>query len=262
MGTDSDVARRAEGGNVDPEEIRRFDQVGDAWWDPGGPQAGLHDINPLRLDYLRRQLAADPQGEDPQNEDQPAAALQGVQALDVGCGGGLLSEAMAEAGAQVLGIDMSATALEAARKHAERTGSGASYRQASSGELLDDGSQGQWQLVTCMEVLEHVPQPRELVQDCARLAAPGATLVFSTINRTPKAFALAIVAAEYLLGLIPRGTHSYRQLIRPEELAEWCRAADLQVAEIRGMRYNPLTSVARLDDDCSINYFLSARKPQ
>lgn len=259
MGTDSDVARRAEGGNVDPEEIRRFDQVGDAWWDPGGPQAGLHDINPLRLDYLRRQLAGD---ESLDQEDLVAAALQGVQTLDVGCGGGLLSEAMAEAGAQVLGIDMSATALEAARKHAEQTGSGASYRQASSGELLDEGKEAQWQLVTCMEVLEHVPQPQELVQDCARLAAPGATLVFSTINRTPVAFALAIVAAEYLLGLIPRGTHSYRQLIRPEELAEWCRAAGLQVAEIRGMRYNPLTSAARLHEDCSINYFLSARKPE
>jgi 2-polyprenyl-6-hydroxyphenyl methylase / 3-demethylubiquinone-9 3-methyltransferase len=230
--------------NVDREEIARFDRMAARWWDPQGEMAPLHVINPVRTGYI----------------ENAATGLRGKTVVDVGCGGGLLSEALAVRGASVLGIDLAEEALGAARAHARHSGTAVEYRTVAV-ETLASEHPGAYDLVTCLEMLEHVPDPASVVRACAELARPGGTVVFSTINRNPKAFALAIVAAEYLLRLIPRGTHDYAKLIRPSELERWVTAAGLEVVDLRGLEYNPLLRHAALSSDVSVNYLMHCRKP-
>jgi 2-polyprenyl-6-hydroxyphenyl methylase/3-demethylubiquinone-9 3-methyltransferase len=229
--------------NVDREEIARFERIAATWWDPNGEMAPLHVINPLRVRYI----------------EQAAGALQGKAAVDVGCGGGLLTEALAARGATVTGIDLAEDVLDAARAHLRLSKLTVDYR-AVAAEAFAAEKPASMDLVCCLEMLEHVPDPAAVVAACARLAKPGAPLVFSTINRNPKAYALAIVAAEYVLGLLPRGTHDYARLIRPSELDRWARAAGLEVVEIRGLTYNPLLKHASLSDDCDVNYLMLCKK--
>jgi 2-polyprenyl-6-hydroxyphenyl methylase / 3-demethylubiquinone-9 3-methyltransferase len=240
------VAREdpAVSGNVDAAEIARFDAIAARWWDPNGEMAPLHVINPVRTRYI----------------EQAAGGLEGKAAVDVGCGGGILSEALAARGAHVTGIDLAEDLLAAARAHLKVSKLEVDYR-ALPAEQLAAAQPGAFDLVTCLEMLEHVPDPGAVVAACARLARPGAPVVFSTINRNPKAYALAIVAAEYVLGLLPRGTHDYARFIRPSELDRWARAAGLDVFEVRGLTYNPLLKSARLSDDCDVNYLMLCRKP-
>lgn len=230
--------------NVDPAEIGRFAQLASHWWDPQGEMAALHHINPLRTRLIR----------------EAAGGLQGKRAVDIGCGAGLLSEALAREGAEVTGIDLAEASLEAARLHAGQSGLEIRYRAVAAEQLATEQA-GHYDLICCLEMLEHVPDPASVVQACAALVKPGGTLVFSTINRHPKAFALAIVGAEYLLGLIPRGTHDYARFIRPSELVAWCRDAGLEPVQTRGMHYNPLLKSARLSDNVDVNYFLICRRP-
>lgn len=236
-------------GNVDPQEIANFDRLAAQWWDPQGEMRTLHQINPPRLRYIV-QCA----------NNGRLIGLRGKRAIDVGCGGGLLSEALAGEGAQVLGIDMAGELIEVARHHAEENGRAVEYRQVRA-EVLADEQPESFDLVCCMEMLEHVPEPDAVIAACARLAKPGAELVFSTINRNPKAFALAVLGAEYVLNLVPRGTHDYEKFIRPSELAAWARAAGLDVVGMKGLRYNPLLKSARLCEDIDVNYFMHCRKP-
>ena len=230
--------------NVDAAEIARFEKIAATWWDPDGEMAPLHVMNPVRARYI----------------EQAAGVLAGKAAVDIGCGGGLLTEALAARGATVTGIDLAEDLLAAAREHLKRSKLKVDYR-AVAAEALAAEKPGAFDLVTCLEMLEHVPDPAAVVAACARLAKPGAPVVFSTINRNPKAWALAIVAAEYVLGLLPRGTHDYAKLIRPSELARWAEAAGLDVVEIRGLTYNPLLRSASLADDCDVNYLMLCRKP-
>jgi len=229
--------------NVDHAELRKFGDMAARWWDPAGPMRPLHEINPLRTDWIERRVP-----------------LRGRQVLDVGCGGGILAEAMALRGAQVTGIDLAGKPLSVARLHALESGTQVSYRESSAEELAAECS-AQFDIVTCMEVLEHVPNPSASVAACAQLARPGGWVFFSTINRNPKSFALAIVGAEYLLNLLPRGTHEYAKFIKPSELSAWARAAGLEIAELAGMRYNPFTRTASLGTDSDVNYLLACRKP-
>ncbi|MFT4047263.1 MAG: bifunctional 2-polyprenyl-6-hydroxyphenol methylase/3-demethylubiquinol 3-O-methyltransferase UbiG [Solimonas sp.] len=236
--------------NVDAREIANFERLAAQWWDPRGEMATLHQINPPRVRYIA----------------QCAGGLKGKTAVDIGCGGGLLSEALAGEGADVLGIDMAAELIDIARLHSLESGRtppefALEYRQISA-EALAAERPASFDLVCCMEMLEHVPDPASVIEACAVLARPGADLLFSTINRNPKAFALAVVGAEYVLNLVPRGTHDYEKFIRPSELAAWARAAGLEVAGMRGLRYNPLLKSARLSDDIDVNYFMHCRKPQ
>ncbi len=230
-------------GNVDAAEIARFDQIAARWWDPRGEMAPLHVINPVRARYI----------------EQAAGALAGKTAVDIGCGGGLLSEALAARGATVTGVDLAEDVLAAARAHLKVSKLKVDYR-AVAAEALAAEQPGAFDLVTCLEMLEHVPDPASVVAACATLARPGAPVVFSTINRNPKAWTLAIVAAEYVLGLLPRGTHDYAKLIRPSELARWAEAAGLEVMEIRGLTYNPLLKTAQLSDDCDVNYLMLCKR--
>lgn len=232
------------GGNVDPAEVERFDALAARWWDPEGECRPLHAINPLRLRWI----------------EYRAGGLAGRRVLDVGCGGGILSEAMACRGASVVGIDLAEQALAAARQHAAETAVEVDYRCVDTEELARQEPAG-FDIVTCMELLEHVPDPAAIVDACARLAKPGATVVFSTINRNPKAWLYAIVGAEYVLGLLPRGTHEYAKLIRPSELAAMTRTAGLEPESERGLAYNPLTRRYRLTDDVDVNYMLACRRP-
>jgi 2-polyprenyl-6-hydroxyphenyl methylase/3-demethylubiquinone-9 3-methyltransferase len=231
-----------EHANVDAAEIGRFGSLASTWWDPNGPSRALHDLNPVRCEYVARQ-----------------AVLSGARVLDVGCGGGLLAEAMAARGARVTAIDMSPEVLTVARLHALESGVAVDYREISA-EALADAEPGAYDVVTCMEMLEHVPDPESVLRACARLLKPGGMLVASTINRTPHAFALAIVGAEFVLGLLPRGTHRYDQFIKPSELAAALRRAGFALREVRGLGYDPLLRRARLSDDTRMNYLVSAER--
>lgn len=230
--------------NVDAGEIANFQKQAATWWDPKGPMRALHHINPPRVAYI----------------EKCAASLKGKRALDVGCGGGLLTEALAAKGAEATGIDLADEALEVARLHGLESGIKASYR-AISAEALAAESPASFDLVCCLEMLEHVPDPASVLRAIASLVKPGGTVVLSTINRNPKAFALAVLGAEYVLNLVPRGTHDYNKFIRPSELTAWARAAGLEPVEIKGLSYNPLTQQGRVGEDIDVNYFLHCRKP-
>jgi len=231
--------------NADPQELSKFSDLAHRWWDPRGEFKPLHQINPLRLQWIDR-----------------LAPLRGRRVLDVGCGGGILAEAMALSGAQVTGIDLAAKPLKVARLHAIESGvQGLEYLEVSAEELALQRP-GTFDTVTCMEMLEHVPQPDSVVRACAALARPGGYLFFSTIHRNAKAFLFAIVGAEHVLKLLPKGTHEYARFIRPSELAHSCRAADLELVDVKGMQYNPLTGRYWLSGDTSVNYLLACNKPQ
>ncbi len=230
--------------NVDQAELAKFSALAHRWWDLDGEFAPLHQINPLRLDWI-----------------DSISPLKGQRVLDVGCGGGILAEAMARKGAEVLGIDLADKSLKVAQLHAlEAEVAGLSYRQVAA-EALAAELPGQFDAVTCMEMLEHVPDPAAIVQACATLVQPGGWVFLSTINRNPKSFLLAIVGAEYVLGLVPRGTHEYARLLRPSELGHFCRDSGLDLQHSRGLEYNPLTQRFRLSADTSVNYMVAARKP-
>ena len=229
--------------NVDPQELSKFSELAHRWWDADSEFRPLHQINPLRLDWI-----------------DAHARLPGTRVLDIGCGGGILSDSMARRGARVLGIDLAAKPLKVAQLHALEAGTeNVEYREVAA-ETLAAESPGTFDTVTCMEILEHVPDPASIVSACATLAKPGGWLFFSTINRNAKAFMFAIVGAEHVLGLLPKGTHEYGRFIRPSELARWCRDAGLELADTRGMEYNPLSRRYRLSADTSVNYLIACRK--
>ena len=227
--------------NVDPAEVEKFSQLAHRWWDPNSEFRPLHEINPLRLRWIDER-----------------AALAGKRVLDVGCGGGILSESMAELGASVTGIDLSDKALKVAQLHLLESGRQVEYRRIAV-EALAAEQPGAFDVVTCMEVLEHVPDPASTIAACAQLLKPGGHAFFATINRNPKAFLFAIVGAEYVLGLLPRGTHEYAKLIKPSELAGMCRHGGLSVRGMTGMTYNPLTKVYALGRDTDVNYIVHAQ---
>ena len=230
--------------NADPAELAKFSELAHRWWDPDSEFRPLHQINPLRLDWI--------------NQLSP---LEGRKVLDVGCGGGILSDSMARKGAEVTGIDLASKALRVARLHAlEAETPRVQYREISVEELANE-CPGSFDTVTCMEMLEHVPDPQSVVAAYARLVKPGGWVFFSTINRNAKAFALAIVGAEYLLKMLPQGTHEYAKFIRPSELASACRQAGLDVLHTRGMQYNPVTGRYWLSGDTDVNYLFATRRP-
>ncbi len=229
--------------NSDPAELAKFNELAHRWWDPNSEFKPLHEINPLRLEHI-----------------DARAQLAGKHVLDVGCGGGILAESMAERGAQVTGIDLGEKPLGVAKLHLLESGLQVDYREISAEDLAVQAP-ASYDVVTCMEMLEHVPDPARTVAACAALARPGAHLFFSTINRNPKSFLFAIIGAEYVLKLLPRGTHEYAKFITPAELARMCRSAGLEPAEVTGMTYNPFTRVYRLGHDASVNYIVHARKP-
>jgi 2-polyprenyl-6-hydroxyphenyl methylase / 3-demethylubiquinone-9 3-methyltransferase len=229
--------------NADPRELAKFSELAHRWWDTESDFRPLHQINPLRLDWI-----------------DSLAPLAGKRVLDVGCGGGILADAMARRGADVLGIDLAAKALKVAQLHAiEAATPSIAYREIAV-EALAEETPAPYDVVTCMEMLEHVPDPGSVVAACGRLVAPGGWAFFSTINRNAKAFAFAIVGAEHVLKLLPKGTHEYAKFLRPSELAAWCRAASLEVAATRGLEYNPVTRRYRLSADTSVNYLVACRK--
>lgn len=224
--------------NADPAELEKFGQLAHRWWDPNSEFRPLHEINPLRLAWINGH-----------------APLAGRRALDVGCGGGILSEAMARSGAEVMGIDLSEKALKVAQLHLLESRLPVRY-EAISAEALAAREPGTRDVITCMEMLEHVPDPSSTVAACARIARPGAHVFFSTLNRNPKSYLFAIIGAEYVLKLLPKGTHDYARFIRPSELAAWCRDSGLRVCEFIGMHYNPLSRRYSLGADCSVNYIV------
>ncbi|MGM0692111.1 MAG: bifunctional 2-polyprenyl-6-hydroxyphenol methylase/3-demethylubiquinol 3-O-methyltransferase UbiG [Pseudomonadota bacterium] len=232
-----------EAENVDQAEIAKFEALAERWWDPEGEFKPLHDINPLRLDFI-----------------DARTGLAGRRVLDVGCGGGILAEAMAHRGADVTGIDMGEAPLCVARRHARESGVEVHYRCISVEEMAK-AEPGTFDVVTCLEMLEHVPNPDSVVHACATLVKPGGQVFFSTLNRNPKAYALAVLGAEYLLRMLPRGTHDYRRFIRPSELAGWCREAGLDVREQNGLVFHPLTRRYALSPrDVSVNYLMHCRR--
>jgi 2-polyprenyl-6-hydroxyphenyl methylase / 3-demethylubiquinone-9 3-methyltransferase len=230
--------------NVDAQELAKFSELAHRWWDPESEFRPLHQINPLRLEWIDH-----------------LAVLRGKQVLDVGCGGGILAEAMARRSAQVTGIDLAAKPLGVARLHAMEAGvDNLDYREIAT-EVLAAEAPGRFDVVTCMEMLEHVPDPSAVVRACATLAKPGGWVFFSTLNRNPKSFLFAIVGAEYVLNLLPKGTHEYARFIKPSELARWCRDGGLALQGSRGLEYNPLTRRYSLSGDTSVNYLIACRKP-
>lgn len=230
--------------NVDPAELARFEKLAARWWDNNGDSRPLHDLNPVRLGYIAQRVR-----------------LAGATVLDVGCGGGILSEALARAGASVTAIDLAPAVLDVARLHLHESGLEVDYR-ARSVESLAEEMPGRFDVVACMELLEHVPEPGSVIRACATLLRPGGRMFLSTLNRTPLAFAGAIVAAEHVLRLLPRGTHQYAKFVRPSELARALRASECELEDVRGIAYNPLTRSARLVDSVAINYIACAsRRP-
>jgi 2-polyprenyl-6-hydroxyphenyl methylase/3-demethylubiquinone-9 3-methyltransferase len=230
--------------NADPQELIKFGEQAHHWWDPDGDFRPLHQINPLRLDWIDNQ-----------------APLKGRTVVDVGCGGGILAESMALRGADVLGIDLSPKPLRVAQLHAMESGATLQYREVAV-EVLAAERPASFDVVTCMEMLEHVPDPASAVRACAALVKPGGWIFFSTLNRNVKAFALAIVAAEHVLKMLPKGTHEYARFIRPSELSRWCREVGLTVVGFKGLEYNPLTERYWLSADTSVNYLLACRAPE
>ena len=230
--------------NADPAELAKFSELAHRWWDPDSEFRPLHQINPLRLDWIHG-----------------LSALTGKRVLDVGCGGGILADSMARKGADVLGIDLATKALRVAQLHALEAGTqNVQYREISAEAMAAEQPAG-FDVVTCMEMLEHVPDPASVVRACATLVKPGGWVFFSTINRNAKAFMLAIVGAEYVLNMLPRGTHEYTKLIRPSELAGHCRSAGLDVLQTKGLEYNPLTRRYWLSANTSVNYLFATRRP-
>jgi 2-polyprenyl-6-hydroxyphenyl methylase/3-demethylubiquinone-9 3-methyltransferase len=230
--------------NVDAAEVAKFNALAARWWDPEGDFRPLHQINPLRLDWIRQ-----------------GAQLSGRRVVDIGCGGGILTESMAEAGATVTGIDMADGPLTVARLHQVESGVAVDYLQATAEELAEQRPR-EFDVVTCLEMLEHVPEPYEIIRSCHTLVKPGGDVFFSTINRNPKSFVFAIVGAEYVLKLLPAGTHEYRKFIRPSELDAWARDAGLQLVSSIGLHYNPLTKVYSLGENLDVNYLMHFRRPE
>ncbi len=228
--------------NADPAELDKFSQLAHRWWDTNSEFKPLHDINPLRLDWI----------------DQHAA-IPGKRVLDVGCGGGILAESMATRGAQVSGIDLSEKALKVAKLHQLESGAQVDYRLIAAEDLAAEQPAG-FDVVTCMEMLEHVPDPVSIMAACARMVKPGGWVFFSTLNRNPKSYMFAILGAEYLLNLLPKGTHDWAKFIKPHELASYARQAGLEPVELMGMTYNPFTKVYRLERDTDVNYLLACRR--
>ena len=230
--------------NADPQELAKFSELAHRWWDTESEFRPLHQINPLRLDWI-----------------DAHARLQGKRVVDIGCGGGILADSMARRGANVLGIDLATKPLKVAQLHALEAGTpDIDYREVPA-EALADEAPATFDVVTCMEMLEHVPDPSSIVRACATLVKPGGWVFYSTINRNAKAFVFAIVGAEHVLQLLPKGTHEYARFIRPSELAQWCRDAGLELTDTRGMEYNPITQRYKLSGDTSVNYLIACRRP-
>ncbi len=230
--------------NVDQGEIDKFSALAHRWWDPTSEFKPLHAINPLRLGWI-----------------ESITNLEGKRVLDVGCGGGILAESLSKAGATVTGIDLSTKALKVAELHQLESGTTVRYRSISAEDLAKEEPQS-YDVVTCMEMLEHVPDPASVVRACANLCKPGGHIFFSTLNRNPKSYLFAIIGAEYILQLLPKGTHQYEKFIKPSELAQFTRAAGLEVLQLKGMTYNPITQIYRLGSDTDVNYMMATRKPQ
>jgi len=228
--------------NADPQEIQKFSELAHRWWDPTSEFRPLHEINPLRLEWINARVP-----------------LAGKKVCDVGCGGGILAESIAKKGATVTGIDLSEKALKVADLHSLESGIKVRYELIAAEELAAREA-GQYDVVTCMEMLEHVPDPAAIVQACAKLVKPGGHIFFSTLNRNPKSYLFAIIGAEYILGLLPRGTHDYAKFITPAELSGFARTADLEVEALKGMTYNPLTKIYSLNQDTSVNYLVATVK--
>ena len=230
--------------NADPAELAKFSALASQWWDLNGKFRPLHDINPLRLSLV----------------DEHARGVKGKRAIDIGCGGGIASEGLARMGAQVTGIDMAGKALAVAKLHALESNTVVDYREMTA-EGAAEQFAATFDVVTCLEMLEHVPDPASVVRACAALAKPGATLAFSTISRTPKAYAMAVLGAEYVLGLLPKGTHDYAKFIKPSELVNFTREAGLELVDLRGMDYSPFSRLAKWIPDTTVNYIIICRKP-
>lgn len=229
--------------NVDPNEIAKFEALASRWWDKESEFKPLHDINPLRLNYIDEK-----------------APLPGKKVLDVGCGGGILSEGLSQRGAHVMGIDMGEAPLSVARLHGLETGIDVDYQQMTV-EALAEQQPESFDIVTCLEMLEHVPQPASVIRACATLLKPGGHLFLSTINRNPKAYLFAVVGAEHVLKMLPKGTHEYKKFIKPSELTRYVRQADLEFRDISGMTYNPLIKEYKINSDVNVNYLMHAQKP-
>jgi len=229
--------------NADPLELQKFSELAHRWWDPTSEFRPLHEINPLRLEWINALIP-----------------LAGKRVLDVGCGGGILAEAIAKKGANVKGIDLSEKALKVAELHSLESGVQVNYELIAA-EALAAREAGQYDVVTCMEMLEHVPDPSAIVQACATLVKPGGRLFFSTLNRNPKSYLFAIIGAEYVLRLLPRGTHDYAKFIKPAELTQYARNANIEVQALKGMTYNPLTKIYSLNHDTDVNYLMACSKP-
>lgn len=228
--------------NFDPQEIAKFEELASRWWDPDSEFKPLHEINPLRLEYIDRR-----------------SSIKGKKVVDVGCGGGILAESMALKGANVLGIDMGKAPLSVAQLHKLETGAELDYQQITAEELADQETE-QYDVVTCMEMLEHVPDPASVIAACYKLVKPGGHVFFSTINRNPKSYLFAIVGAEYILQMLPKGTHDYSKFIKPSELESWARATDLHLRELTGMSYNLLSKKYSLGHDVDVNYLMHFQK--